>query len=317
LVFVSACGTSGTTGDPSVLFSIQGTRPTVAALAASASRAFGALSAFSNSERSVLDTTATQVDISVLGTGGTAIGVLTLTDARVVLKEIKFKTLEEREAEDGAESEIQAAATDGSDESGDATSGDEIEFQGPYVVDLVRNESTPSFSTIAIPAGDYREIEMKLHKVDGTEDDDDGAQAVGEADALFGNSILLSGTYTPTGGTAVAFSFSYDLSEEFELSGAAASEGFSVEVGVDNPIMVAFRMAKWFDFTGKSKDFSNLVGDISLDEVAGGDSSTVREVIRDNLKASADYGKDEDGDGELGSDEDDDSAESGEDEQDD
>jgi len=327
LVFASACGTdSGTSGDPSVLFAVQGTRPSSDALSVTASRAFGALSAFSNSERSVLDTTDTQVEVSVLGIGGSEIGVLTLTDARVVLKEIKLKTLEERESEDEAESESESLSRrglSGSDDSGDSSdgtedsSGDEIEFEGPYVVDLVRNESSPSFDTIEIPAGDYREVELKLHKVDGSEKDDDGVQAVGDTDALYDNSVVLSGTYTPTGGSSVTFSFTYDLSEKFELSGATASEGFSVEVGVDNPIIVAFRMAKWFDFTGQSKDLSNLVGNISLDESASGDSSAVREAIRDNLKESADYGKDKDGDGRLGSDEDDDSDESGEDAHDD
>jgi hypothetical protein len=76
-------------------------------------------------------------------------------------------------------------------------------------------------------------------------------------------------------------------------------------------------MAQWMDFTGASKDLSNLAGNITLDEVATGDSSTVRELIRDTIKASADYGKDEDGDGKLGKDEDDDSDESGEDGHDD
>jgi hypothetical protein len=201
----------------------------------------------------------------------------------------------------------------------DSSSGgdDNIKFRGPYIVDLIRNESTPSFSTIEIPVGDYREIELKLHKVDGSEEDDEGAQAVAATDALYENSVVLSGTYTPTAGSAVTFSFSYDLSEEFELSGAAASEGFAIAEGQENPILVAFRMAQWLDFTGASKDLSNLAGNITLDETASGDSSTVRELIRDNLKASADYGKDEDGDGHLGKDEDDDSDESGEDENDD
>ena len=336
VALLSACGTASDSAvsQGSVVFSIEGTRPDslTSALTASASRALGALSELAVPSRSGLATSETEVALPVSGTGGTQIGVLTLSDARVVLKEIKLKTLEERESEDEAESESEDSSDDsaqrfarsggdddGGDDSSDSSSDseDNIKFRGPYIVDLIRNESTPSFSTIEIPVGDYREIELKLHKVDGSEENDEGVQAVATTDALYENSIVLSGTYTPTAGSAVSFSFTYDLSEEFELSGAAASQGFTVAEGEDNPIVVAFRMAQWLDFTGASKDLSNLAGNIALDETASGDSSTVRELIRDNVKSSADYGKDEDGDGHLGKDEDDDSDESGEDENDD
>jgi|GEM_PF-1920472 len=332
VALLSACGTASDSAESqgSVVFSIEGTRPDslTGVLSASASRALGALASLAVPSRSVLATSETEVDVPVIGIGGTQIGVLTLSDARVVLKEIKLKTLEERESEDEAESESDDSARriarsgdddEGEDDSSDSSSDseDNIKFRGPYIVDLIRNESTPSFSTIEIPVGDYREIELKLHKVDGSEKDDEGAQAVATTDALYENSIVLSGTYTPTAGSAVSFSFTYDLSEKFELSGAAASRGFSVAEGVDNPVVVAFRMVQWLDFTGASKDFSSLAGNITLDEAASGDSSTVRELIRDNVKSSADYGKDEDGDGHLGKDEDDDSDESGEDENDD
>ena len=44
---------------------------------------------------------------------------------------------------------------------------------------------------------------------------------------------------------------------------------------------------------------------ILLDENASGDNSTIREIIKDNIEESADYGEDEDGSGELESDDDD------------
>ena len=45
---------------------------------------------------------------------------------------------------------------------------------------------------------------------------------------------------------------------------------------------------------------------IVLDETTIGDNATIREIIKDNIEESADYGEDEDGSGELESDEDDD-----------
>jgi len=86
-----------------------------------------------------------------------------------------------------------------------------------------------------------------------------------------------------------------------------------------NPLIIAFRLNKWFNFSNietnsNSLDFNDLTvttgtsGDeIRLDEnVQASLSRQVREVIKDNIKDSADYGKDSDNNGELESDEDDD-----------
>lgn len=321
-VLMSACGTvTSSSSGGTVLFGVQGTRPD--SLSALSARSFRALSELSGVNSSVLDVASTSVDIDVLGTGGAVIGVLTLTDARVALEQIKFKTLEEREAEDGVTygSEDRVALTSDGEDSEEGTdtedsSSSEFEFEGPYVVDLITNTSTPSFSTISLPAGDYSEIQLKLHKIDGSEDDDEGAQAVDSSDPLFDNSVVLRGTYTPTSGSVQNFTFIYDLDEEFELSGSSNSVGFSLADGVDNSVLVAFRMAKWLDFTGQSADLSSLSGDILLDSTSSGGASSIREIVRDNVKASADYGKDEDGDGQLGAGEDDDDDSSGDDAED-
>jgi len=265
--------------------------------------------------------TATSVDLSVGDTAGIEIGILTLTDARLALKEFKLEL---------AESE-----TDGIDEDGDGdedaddiatknAESDKVKFEGPYVVDLITDVVSPSLDSVNFIAGVYEEIEMKLDKIDGSEDDDDGTVLIDSTDPLFGNSIYMEGTYT--GATAsgqvtdVPFVLSFDFGETFELTGAGdTSEGFEITADSINPIIIAFRLATWLDFSNpetndKFYEFSQLVltkdasgtDVILLDEDAVDPNDEIRRVIKENIKESADYGKDLDGDGELDSDEDDD-----------
>lgn len=253
---------------------------------------------------------ADSVVLDVTDEAGISIGTLTLNTALVALKEIELKHKTEGESEDSLEIEI--------------------EFEGPFVVDLIHNTVSPSLDTVVIDTGIYNQIEMKIDKIEGDEDDEDGTPLVAASDPLFGNSIYIAGTYSGTtaGGDVedMPFTMTFDLDEEFKLStvdpttGLADSAlGFGVEPGVVNPIIIAFRLTTWLDFSDpetndKGLDFSGLVVSqdsdgvdvIVLDEDSNGDNKDIRKVIKENIKESADYGEDKDGDGELGEDEDDD-----------
>lgn len=286
VLFSFGCDTAGSSGD--INLSFTGTKPGTLPNLSGSSQNFGVNRAVVSSQ-----------DITVYSTSGAVLGTITLTDARLALKEIKLK----RE--------------------GASESDDSIHFNGPYVVNLLNNTVSPSLSTIEVPPGDYNEIELKLDKIQGDELDSDGSQLVDNADDLYGNSIYLSGTYTGTtnGGTVTdaPFSLSFDFDETFELSGADVVEAFTIDADYTYPIIIAFRMSKWFVFNDvetnpDSVDFSNLVlrtGEIVLDENASDESANnvkIREVIEENIEESADYGVDDDGSGELESDEDDDPA---------
>lgn len=242
--------------------------------------------------------------VPVTNADGTEAGTLTLTDARVVLKQIQIS---QDEGEVDTDEEAAQAA--------------EVEFEGPYVVDLVQNTSTPELPQIEMLPGNYNNIELDLDKIEGDEEDGAGTQLVADTDPLFGNSIYLAGTYTGTtlGGsvTDAPFTMTFDLDEEFELSSAGSTAtGLVVEDGQFNPIIIAFRLVRWFAFNDPETN-SGLVTDfralatvagpaIVIDETATGDNSTIREIIKANIEQSADYGEDEDGSGNLESDEDDD-----------
>lgn len=261
-----------------VSLEIQGTRP--AGAAASQKRA----------------TTTNPAEIEIRDADGSLQGVISLETALLSLKEIKFKSSEE---EDGA-AETQSEE-------------DEIAYEGPVMVDLLTNMVTPSLEEIQLAEKTYDSIELKLAKLEGEEEDDSGEPLVDETHPLFGKSVYLSGTYTPDKSTAIPFEMSYELDEEFKLSGGEGSLSIDESAEI-NPIIIAFRMARWFVFDNPEtnsdsisfSDATTVNGELVFTKDIEDPNQKIMEIIKENIKESADYGEDRDGDGELGSDEDDD-----------
>lgn len=288
IVMFTGCNMSGIPeGQGRVDLAIQSTAP--AGSSASPSRAISS-----------------NMEIPVTDSLGTQIGTIKLTEALVALKEIE---LELAEAEADTLEEIEQNS--------------EIEFEGPYIVNLLTDTITPSLDSVDLLPGNYDEIELDLDSIGGEEEDTDGNQLVDPSHPLFGNSIYLNGSYTgaTAGGdvTDIPFTYEYDLDKEFELTGSSdTSEGFFIDEGAVNNIIIAFRLVRWFDFSNSETnsdnyDFSSLVVSTSgsepfilLDKTAEGANKNLREVIEKNIEESADYGEDLDDDGELDSEEDDD-----------
>ncbi len=286
LVFFSIFGCSGdntTTGNPLVALSIQGTEP--------GSLNTLSTSGFVSSKALVVQ----EVNIDVTDTSSLTVGGFKITSAKVALKEIEFEM---------AEGNGQEA---------------EIDFKGPFVVDLLNNSITPAPASKSLPEGVYNEIKLKIDKVEGDELDEDGVAIVGPADPLFGKSILISGLYTgPTSNAGnvvdTPFQMTFDLEESLELSGAHQSVGFSLNKENNKPVIIAFRMSKWMFFgnietnpSGTEPALLEVVGgEINLSKNSLGNNLLLREVVRKNILSSIDFGKDKDGNGHLDKDEDDD-----------
>ena len=267
-------------GEGAVVLAIQGTKSQTAVAA--------------TSDRARPAAAVTSIDIPVIGIDGVEQGVITVTSALIALKEIEFQLPEDELAQEaGTETE------------------DEFEFEGPFIVDLLADTVTPELDFAVLPSGEYEEIEFKIDKIEGDESEEDGVTPIIDATSpLFGNSIYLAGSYTGitldgtvTGAT---FSMTYDIDESFELKDAGETAvTFLVEEGTLNPIIIAFRLNRWFNFTGAEDDFNSLTttaGAVVLDN----NQETIRDLVKDNIEDSADYGVDADEDGELEADEDDD-----------
>ncbi len=239
------------------------------------------------------------VALTVTDSAGASLGTLTLTDARLNIYQIELEQdSDEIDSEEEQEQEL------------------EVEYTGPFIIDILADTVTPELPYIELLPGVYDEIKMKLAR---TETGD-----IAVSDPLYGNSIYLAGSYTGTVSTGsvtnVPVYISIDTDEEFELTGAGdTSEGFIIDEGEVNDIIIETRMVKWFAFNNSETNENALdFGDLTLtsDGSGGyqlvlnssqtGNNAGIYEVIIDNIEESADYGEDDDGSGHLESDEDDD-----------
>jgi hypothetical protein len=194
---------------------------------------------------------------------------VTLTDAWIVIKELEFKS-----DEVAGEEEVD---------------GEEIEFEGPYFVDLLT--ATPeSFGDGNLPAGGIKRIKMQLHEAEsGT------LPAEAPAD-LDGKSIYLAGTVNGNN-----FTYAADDSTEFEIAGPTA-----VTPDASSNMLAVIRIADLF----KKIDLSAITGTTNIDSgnrvTAVGacpsidpEADDLYTCFRKGLETEADFGKDDGGDMDL------------------
>ncbi len=193
----------------------------------------------------------------ILGKSTGTVAELTVTRARFVLRDIKFKSVGE----------------------------DSLNFKtAPFVLDLNLAGASQTVSSVPAKFGEYRRIEFDVHRVEqpiiaGLPAD----QQAQFADFLAGErySIIIEGTYTPTGGTPAAFVYrsKVDAKQKLDLDPPLIIDEGSTEV---NTTML-ISSADWF---------RNQQGDL-VDP-----SDTNNEgIIDENLKASIRVFKDNNRDG--------------------
>ena len=140
-----------------------------------------------------------------------------LTEAWIVIKEIEF---ESQEVAGGAEQD-----------------GNEVEFQGPYFVDLL-SDAPISFGDAVLPSSGIRRVKMKLHEADSL--------PASVPVQLNSKSVYFSGTVN-----GVAFSYAADDSTELEIGGSNP-----VVPNTAQDMLIVIRMAELF----KKIDLSSIVG---------------------------------------------------------
>jgi hypothetical protein len=250
------------------------------------------------------------ISISITGKDGSTIGTATLTQAKIAVKEIQFN-MPDSEIDNEAEMEQEK----------------EVEFNGPYIVDLITDSVTPKLQPVALLPGTYTGISLKLDKIEGDEtNEDDGSALATETDSIYQHSIYLEGTYTGViqqqEYNHIPFTVKYDMDKEINFN-TTGTKGFQVALDSLNTIIVAFNLDDWFNFSNRETnpdqvDFSDLTVQtdangnpfilIEKSEQQTDVNAAVQEVIEHNLELSTRYGKDEDHDGHLGNKEDDDTA---------
>jgi hypothetical protein len=151
---------------------------------------------------------------------------------------------------------------------------------------------------------------MRLHRLVAGE-----VSGIESNDTLLNHSILIKGTFHPNQGTPIALTLKMEAEEEFSLMKANSSlPGIQVQSEMELKAIIAFRMDLWFNFIGKDYDLSNLSGSEAVLDKNGSElNKKLLEIVKENIKSSADFGEDKDGDGELGKDEDENEANDAED----
>ena len=196
---------------------------------------------------------------------------LTIATVEVVLREITFKR---------ADADA-ACRTDDDDDC------EEVE-DGPLLVNLPLGSERPAVVVEStLPVGLWEEVEFDVDALD----DDDDAAFLDETGFPEDVSIRVTGTWTPADGSAQAFTYLSDLSEEKDIEFEPP-----IEVTADAPKNVTFAIDvdRWF----RQSD-GTLVN-----PAAGNDDGRYEDLIEENIENSIEGFEDDDrnGDGDHGSD---------------
>lgn len=228
--------------------------------------------------------------INVTDNGGTTVGTITLTTARLSIEEVEF----EHENNSGVEREVT--------------------ITGARVIDLLAGTVTPAIGEVRAPEGRYVDIEIDLNESD--DDDEPGetpAPDVPAGDPLRDYSVHVVGSYDPDGAGVTAardFTLTANWDTDFELAPGGAANGFVVDLDQNNSIIVAFNLNDWF--AGMSEELAAIGGGsgaITLDTATattGSPEAAALSALATAIKASANFGEDLDGDDVLDADEDND-----------
>ena len=182
---------------------------------------------------------------TIVGSNGT----LTIQSIHVVVGKFKLEGSEEACPDRPGERDDDEDEDDDDDE-------DELEDCGefeaaPFLLSLPLDGGTVSVKSSDVPAGTYDELEFEVEDAD-MDDDDDEADALNalraqmlalHADWPKDASMVVVGTFTPTGGTARSFRTFVDAEVEIELD---LSPPLTVDDGGEADITVVLDPSRWF-----------------------------------------------------------------------
>ncbi|WP_445384374.1 hypothetical protein ACT6NV_10335 [Robiginitalea sp. IMCC44478] len=152
---------------------------------------------------------------------------------------------------------------------------DEIQFRGPYQIDLLDNSDalTQTIGTAFVPDGLYKELRFKFHK----------DESLPVSDDLYDKSIYIEGTVD-----GKPFVFWHDTSENLDVG---RSTGVEVIDGVVN-FTVTFNMSQFLsslnqiDLHAATDENQDGLIEIYPNDMDG--NQDIADALKDNIKATAD-----------------------------
>lgn len=205
--------------------------------------------------------------LSKIGSSGRSMASgLVFNEILIGVTELEFETLEENQMEEAND------AHDGEDQHGE-TDDEEMEFEGEFVVDLIRGTSTPDFGITEILPGLYEEMEIELGNVlEG------------------GKSVLIAFEIPRPDAAPLKFEYSYSGELEIEIERDA---GFHLDGGSLHQMLVLFDLDLLFGHI----DFSQAVADADgIIRINSHSNADIASLIAANFHTVFDAGEDHDGD---------------------
>ena len=164
----------------------------------------------------------------------------------------------------------------------EAEKDDDMEWKESYVYDLIQNTVAPSIPGVDVLDGTYHRIEFELKP----------NRSLAGTDPLLNNSVYIAGTVV-VGTSKVPFTYALDLCEELELTGV---KGTHIQPEVVNSLMITFKPAAWFAGIDLSTAVRDASGSILINKA---NNIGLYLAIKKQIRSSANFGTDDDNDGEL------------------
>jgi len=203
----------------------------------------------------------------------------------LVVRRIKLEPVEVPACESDAAEEQEGANNDAADEN-DAISDEDSEGceeikAGPILVSLpLGTTAIDALVDVSVPAGDYDELEFKIHAPTLPRD----ADFLTANPTFAGVSIRVTGTFSHAG-TRTDFTYESALEAEQEIE---LNPPVTVTAGATASLTLRFDLSGWFSGAGGA----GLVDPATAN--AGGANA---ELVADNIQRSIRAFEDEDGDG--------------------
>lgn len=190
---------------------------------------------------------------------------VSVTEARVVVDRIEFKAAED--------------CTQSSSES-------EIQYEGPYVANLLDNSSIPSLGDVTLPSGMYCKLKLRMAKLSKN----DIPAGISDTDPIIDHAFYVTGTR----GDGTPFIAKLEQNVDFELE---SSTPFSIGEDLSSALVLAFDLSTWM--TGMDLDGADVTsGSILIDK---DHNSELLDQFQSNIQESAKLFRDKNEDGGLDS----------------
>lgn len=177
--------------------------------------------------------------------------------AKVVIQEIEFKLAQNCNQDDN---EL------------------EVDYEGPYVVNLLNGSSTPDLGQIDLNPGPYCEIEFEIEAYEIDNDDNESLTFLIQDSEMNNLSLLIEGLSPES----IPFTLRFEEDEEFELESTNAL-GFELKAGTANELLLALDIRSLFN----NITFTTLIQNGGEIEISKDSNEDAYDQIALNIKQIA------------------------------